>query len=65
MNTKQAILKSLKRGERLTGLTIFRKTGSLSGDRRLRELRAEGHPIRDESVKLRSGKRVKRYWMAA
>jgi len=52
------ILKALKSGEKLTGLEIVQRFNCLNYTGRISDLRREGHPIRTDMVKLRSGKYV-------
>ncbi len=64
MTQKQMIERYLKSGHALTPLIALRKLDCLSLSQRVGELRREGKPIGSSIVRLKSGKRVSRYFWA-
>ncbi len=59
----KAILKALRRGARLTPIDMLRRFGSLRASARAYDLKQQGHPVQTEMVRLKSGKRVARYFI--
>jgi len=59
----KAILRALKRGARLTPIDMLKRFGSLRASARAYDLKQQGHPVQTEMVKLKSGKRVARYYL--
>lgn len=66
-NPKQAdqILAALERGESLTALDALNRFGCMRMSGRIYELKEAGVPVQDETIKLASGKHVKRYYLEA
>lgn len=69
LNEKQSqsqntrILDHLKSGGRITSLDALNQFGCLRLSARIKDLRDLGYEIRDEFIKVPSGKRVKQYFM--
>jgi hypothetical protein len=63
MSQTEAILGHLKRGHMLTAHNALRLFGTLRLAARIAELRARGHDVLSEPIKLPSGKRVAGYWL--
>lgn len=62
---KELILAALRNGDELTGLDALRRFDSYKGfAMRICELRKAGWKIQDKFIHLRSGKYVKRYFIA-
>lgn len=61
----QAILEILENGNSLTGLDALVLCGTMKLASRISELRRLGYNIKDEYIKVDSGKHVKIYWMEA
>jgi hypothetical protein len=59
----QRILKHFEKGFTLTPLQAMQKFDSMNLAQRVKELRNEGFDITGEMIKLKSGKRVKKYWL--
>lgn len=58
------ILSHLKSGRRIDGITAFKRFDILGGFRaRSSDLRKQGHDIRGEFIKTKSGKIYKSYYM--
>jgi hypothetical protein len=65
-NLKHLILEAFIDGERLTTVTTLQKYGTLELQVYVSKLRALGVPIADEwAVNPSTGKRYKKYWLAA
>lgn len=62
---KHKILAAMFDGYKLTVLVAPRKCGSCALSQRSNELIDDGWPIQKDWMKLRSGKRVKQYWLEA
>ena len=60
---QHAILEHLRQGKSLTRLEALNLFGTMQGQTRVSELRQMGHPIKSETIKTPSGKRVSRYWI--
>jgi len=58
----KAILKALQNNDRLTPWDILNNFGSLRASARIYDLRAMGHPVKTEMVKI-GKKRVARYFL--
>jgi len=61
MTHAQRILKALQRGQKLTPLDILRRFGCYRASARIADLRAQGHKIKTERHKTRTGAVVARY----
>lgn len=61
MNQTDQIARYLRSGKSLTVAQALQRLGVYALSQRVGELRKAGMPIRSEWVRLRSGKRVKRY----
>jgi Helix-turn-helix domain len=61
MTQCQSILNYLKCGKTLTSMEAFHKFEVTRLPDRVRDLRAKGHSVFAEMVRLQSGKRVARY----
>jgi len=64
MTQAQRILKALQRGAKLTPLDILRRFGCYRASARIADLRAQGHKIKTERHKTRTGAVVARYTLA-
>jgi hypothetical protein len=60
---KLKFLKALLNGRKITGMEGLTLADSMKTATRLSELRAMGWPIQDEWIRVKSGKKVKRYWL--
>lgn len=61
----QAILWVLENGARITALDALDLCGTMKLSSRVGELKKKGYNIRDEYIRVESGKHVKIYWMEA
>ena len=61
MSQSEAILEHLKSGESLTALQALARFNCLRLGARILELRRQGHDIRSEIIRTRSGKNVAKY----
>jgi hypothetical protein len=57
------ILKHFEKGFKLTPLDAMIKFDSMNLAQRVADLINEGFDIQGEMIKLKSGKRVKKYWL--
>lgn len=61
MSQNMILLEAFRRGESLTVAESLQKYGVYALSQRCGELKREGYPIHSETIKLPSGKHVKRY----
>jgi hypothetical protein len=59
----KTMLAYLLRGNFLTGLQAYNLCGTLDHRRRICDIEAMNIPVQREWVTLKSGKRVKKYWL--
>ena len=59
----QRILEALQSGRRLTPIDALREFNCFRLGGRIWDLKKQGHPIESEWVEVRTGKRVKRYFL--
>ena len=59
----EQILRAMQAGRRITPVDALNDFGCFRLGGRVYDLKQMGHDIKDEWVKLKSGKRVKRYFM--
>lgn len=65
MTQTEQVLAHLKRGNTLTSMQSFRLFAITRLPDRVRDLRAKGHTIYAERIRLPSGKRIARYSLEA
>ena len=59
----EQILKHLQKGKSLTPIKALDKFGCFRLSGRICELRERGHDINTEMIKLKSGKRIAKYYL--
>jgi hypothetical protein len=60
-STKQAILRALQHGAKLTRLDMLKRFNCMNGTQRISDLRKENHAIHTEMIRLNNGKRIAMY----